>query len=129
VVKGWNTIFSLYGPEAWTRLRDGGTLAASARIVLREMLRSDLPTVERLAFSAGMSARTLQRRLREEGTGFGELLEKVRREIAVKKLSSGDVEIAALARELGYSHTAALTRAVKRWTGRSPRSLLSKTNQ
>jgi AraC-like DNA-binding protein len=119
---------SLPTPEAWTRLRDGGTLAASARIALRVMFRSGTPTIEQLAFSAGMSARTLQRRLREESTAFSMLLDEVRATIAVEKLTSGDIDVATLARELGYSHTAALTRAVKRWTGKTPSGFRPRPN-
>jgi AraC-like DNA-binding protein len=116
-------------PEDWTRLREGGALSASARIVLGVMLRCGTPTVERLASSAGMSVRTMQRRLGEEGTGFAQLLDEVRSEIAKERLSGGDVDAATVAQELGYSHPAALTRAVRRWTGRSPRSFRRGTSR
>jgi hypothetical protein len=48
-------------------LRGDGSLAASARVIVGAMLSDGQPTVERLAAAAGVSVRTLQRRLGEEG--------------------------------------------------------------
>ncbi|WP_158967296.1 helix-turn-helix domain-containing protein [Chachezhania sediminis] len=109
--------------EDWLRLRQDGTLATSARIALTVMLRGGLPTVDHLAFSAGTSVRTLQRRLGEEGTSFAGLLDDVRHRIAIEALGSDGGDIASLASQLGFSHPAAFTRAVRRWTGQSPKAL------
>ena len=64
---------------------------------------------------AGMSARTLQRRLREHGTTLSALVDDVRHELARRYLEGGasSTEIAYL---LGFSHAAAFHRAFKRWT-------------
>ncbi|QEW19408.1 Virulence-regulating protein VirS [Marinibacterium anthonyi] len=106
----------------WLRLREDGTLTASARITLEVMMKGGLPTVEQLAASAGTSVRTLQRRLGQESTTFAMLLDDVRRGIATQALGSRNIDIAALASQMGYSHPGAFTRAVRRWTGLSPRA-------
>ncbi|WP_223420928.1 helix-turn-helix domain-containing protein [Tateyamaria pelophila] len=110
-------------PAEWTRLREDGTLTASARVALAVMIRSGTPTVRQLAYSAGMSVRTLQRRLSAEGADFTRLLDDVRSEVAKQTLATGTVDVSSLSSDLGYSHPAALTRAVRRWTGASPRKL------
>jgi AraC-like DNA-binding protein len=106
-------------------LRGDGTLKGSARLIITEMLPGRTPTVEGLAELAGMSVRTLQRRLDAEGTSFSTLLDDVRRSVAISRLSSGQTSVGALSAELGYARQASLTRAVRRWTGRSPRQVRS----
>lgn len=107
-------------------LRGDGSLAGSARVVLAAMLSDGLPSVERLAAAAGVSARTLQRRLREEGTSFSHLLEAVRRDIALAGLTEGRQAAGEIAVALGYGQQSSLTRAVRRWTGTPPRSIVQR---
>ncbi|WP_299822154.1 AraC family transcriptional regulator [uncultured Jannaschia sp.] len=110
-------------PEDWMPLRGDGTLTYSARIVMSVLLEDDTATIDQLAAASGMSVRSLQRRLGAEGTSFKALLADIRREIALRKLSdrNGSTfgEISAI---LGYSSQSALTRAVRRWTGATPRA-------
>jgi AraC-like DNA-binding protein len=74
----------------------------------------------RIARSLGMSSRTLRRRLAAEGTSIRTLTDQVRREIARALIEDPDVSLASLAARLGFSDQSALTRAFRRWTGRSP---------
>jgi len=67
-----------------------------------------------------LSPRTLQRRLAAEGTGFKELLETTRRDLARGWVRDGSLPLTEIAYRLGYSDAAAFSRAFKRWTGRSP---------
>jgi AraC-like DNA-binding protein len=68
----------------------------------------------------GTSARTLQRRLREEGTSFAAELDAVRRERAEAFLRAPDVSIAEVSWLLGFAEQSAFTRAFRRWTGVAP---------
>ena len=111
-------------PPDWQTLRGDGSLAGSAQVVVAAMLEEGMPTAERLAAAAGLSLRSLQRRLAEEGTSFTTLLEGVRREAALNRISDGRaVRSATVSASLGYSRQSALTRAVRRWTGRPPSHL------
>jgi AraC-like DNA-binding protein len=107
---------------AWQRLREG-SMAGSARHVIRAMLRDGAPTIERLSVLADMSIRTLQRRLAAEGVSFSDLVEQVRRDAAMAALSGSDAAIGDVSANLGYSKQSSLTRAVRRWTGRPPAAL------
>ncbi len=104
-------------------LRGDGTLAGSARLVVRTMLEDGEVTAQRLANTAGWSVRTLQRRLAEEDASFSSILEDVRRDLAIVRLSTGSVTVLDVSSALGYSRQGALTRAVRRWTGQSPSQL------
>lgn len=109
------------GPADWSPLRGDGTLSGTVRPVLAAMLGDAPPSIDRLATAAGLSVRTLQRRLSSEGSSFSALLDDVRRQEALRDLAQGHGSICGLANDLGYSRQAALTRAVRRWTGKAPR--------
>lgn len=106
-------------PPEMVPLRGDGSFAGSARLMLTSMLEDGVPSVEQLAVASGTSVRTLQRRLREDGTSFASLLGEVRRARAVKHLA-GDGSIVSISAELGYQRQASLTRAMRRWTGMPP---------
>ncbi len=67
-----------------------------------------------------LSERSLRRRLTDEGTSFRELLQDARKERAQTILSKPSISLAIAAEQLGYSDTAAFSRAFKEWTGVSP---------
>ena len=73
-----------------------------------------------IANQLGMSVRSLRRQLAEEGTSFGEILDRVRRRLALRYLEDERVSIQQTAWLLGYSEIAAFNHAFKRWTGTSP---------
>jgi AraC-like DNA-binding protein len=73
-----------------------------------------------IAARVDTSPRTLQRRLGEVGTSHERLLDAVRCEVATTRITDTCVGVAELAAALGFSGTAALDRAFKRWTGLTP---------
>ena len=93
---------------------------------VQEELRQGLPvraaSIERIARRLRMSARTLQRRLRQEGTSFQALIDDVRRTMAEVYFSEGKKPLGEVAFMLGYSDLSAFTRAYRRWTGKPPRA-------
>ncbi|MFD0982551.1 helix-turn-helix transcriptional regulator [Tropicimonas aquimaris] len=101
-------------------LAEDSSLAASVRSVIAAMLHGGEPTIERVARAGGMSVRTLQRRLTEEGTSFSVELDRVRRQLAVALLQAPDLDLSDLSERLGYSSTSTLSRAVRRLVGKSP---------
>jgi AraC-like DNA-binding protein len=67
-----------------------------------------------------MSARSLQRRLREEGTTFRNLVDEVRRDLAQDYIGDPGISLMEVAFVLGFSVYSSFSRAYKRWTGMSP---------
>lgn len=76
--------------------------------------------LEAVARSIGMSARTLQRRLKFCGIDFEELLDETRRGEAIRLIAEGVHSMTDIAFKVGYSDSAHFTRAFKRWTGVAP---------
>lgn len=95
-------------------------LAASVRLGLRHALPSGRAGLDYAARLAGVSARTLQRWLWRGGHVFGEMLDDLRREEALRLLAESGVRIVDVAARLGYADQANFTRAFRRWTGKAP---------
>lgn len=73
-----------------------------------------------IANSLGLSERTFARRLSAEGLTFAELLDQLRRELAVRYLKEPDLQVSQVAWLLGFHHPSAFSRACNRWFGKSP---------
>lgn len=99
------------------------TLSDSARILIAGMVEDGDPSLDRLAMLAGRSRRTMQRLLSTEGTSFVELLDEVRRDLALSRLTRSAVPVAEIAGDVGYKTPSSLSRAVRRWTESNPRRL------
>ncbi len=80
-------------------------------------------SLEALAANFNMSSRSLQRRLREEGITFLEIVEEVRKNLSIHYLTSAHLQIKDIAYTLGYNEPSAFLRAFKRWTGKYLQSI------
>jgi AraC-like DNA-binding protein len=76
--------------------------------------------IERIAAELKMHPRTLQRRLRDEGQSFAELLSRARYQVAVELLRAAGDDIETISERLGFSDRRSFTRAFTRWAGQSP---------
>lgn len=91
---------------------------------LRQLVRSHLPDgglpVTFAAEAAGLSTRSLQRRLVENGLTYSRLIDQVRFNLVLDLLKDPSMQLMDVALELGYTEPATFTRAFQRWTGTSP---------
>jgi AraC-like DNA-binding protein len=91
---------------------------------VRERIMSDLSNggcyTKRISQELHMSSRTLIRKLESEGTTFTELLDDVRRRLALTYVGDKNIDYCDIAALLGFSHLSAFHRAFKRWTGETP---------
>lgn len=94
--------------------------ARAAREIARRLCDGNLG-LRAIARSLGLSERSLQRHLSQEGYTFEGLVDAIRRESATDLLKDPSLSIGEIAYLLGYSGAAAFHRAFKRWTGSSPR--------
>ncbi|WP_109509100.1 AraC family transcriptional regulator [Nocardioides speluncae] len=98
-------------------------LSAQVRRVLAESLGVVVPSLARSGRLLAMHPRTLQRRLAQEGTTHEAILDDVRREAAHRYITTTDLPLGQVAMLVGFSEQSALTHAVRRWHGTSPREL------
>ncbi|MDX1655152.1 MAG: AraC family transcriptional regulator [Candidatus Competibacteraceae bacterium] len=89
-----------------------------ARLI--EQLPSGQASQESVARAVHLSPRSLQRKLREEGTTYTQLLEDTRRELAAQYVRDARLSINEITYLLGFSEPANFSRSFKRWTGVSP---------
>lgn len=76
--------------------------------------------IEDIAREFNMTARTLQRRLREEDVTYGQLRDNVRHALACELLADPAIGMDVLALRLGFSDTANFYHAFRRWEGATP---------
>jgi AraC-like DNA-binding protein len=106
--------------EAQARQRDDWDLSLRLRRALRTLLLTQRVSAEQVASLVSMHRRTLNRRLKVEGTTFQALLDEVRFEAACQLLDATRIPITEIAMSLGYSETSAFSRAFRRWSGSTP---------
>lgn len=103
-------------------LEDHKWSSGMSRRVYAELTRTPgrFPSIDEIAAGLCINARTLRRRLNEEGTTYLELLASLRQALAVDYLSTSFLEVDDIAAALGFSDAASFRHAFKRWTGRTP---------
>ena len=92
----------------------------TVRWLLERQLSAGRPDILAVAQELGVSDRTLQRRLTEEGTHFQHLLSEVRRGRAHQLLSDPALDLTEVALLLGYEDQSSFFRAFKIWEGVTP---------
>lgn len=83
-------------------------------------------SLEDVAANFNTSVRSLQRKLKEEGITYLEIVDNVKRNLAISYLENSNHQIKDIAYTLGYNGQSAFNKAFKRWTGESPSTYASK---
>jgi AraC-like DNA-binding protein len=92
----------------------------SAEELVLGLLGDGYPGIEAAAEAAGMSSRTMQRRLAEAGVTYKGLVSASRLRLARAWLAETDLPVSEIAARLGYNEASNFTRAFRRETGLSP---------
>ena len=104
-----------------------GDIVALVRRVLRNLLLNGQGAIDEVSGIFEVHKRTLNRRLRERGISFQELVEETRYHIARQMLRETDLAIVEIAAVLDYADAAAFTRAFRRWSGTTPAAWRAQT--
>ncbi len=97
-----------------------GSIRASVETEVQRLLPHGRANVETVAKGLALSVRTLSRKLSGEGTTFAEVVDELRRSLALEYLREPSFTLSQIAWLLGYESPTSFTHAFKRWTGRSP---------
>lgn len=106
--------------EYLARLAGDERLEARVRDLLARLAPHGLPTTVEVAEQMAMSPRTLQRRLKEEGTTLGQITTEVCSDVASQLLLIDGLTVEAVAGRMGFHDSSSFRRAFRRWTGHSP---------
>lgn len=112
--------FERYASGYLEKLAGPKSFVDSVRRAVTDRLAGADPTLESVAKVLGQGERTLQRRLSESGTTFKDLVDDVKRGLALELLAASAIPIAEVGFVLGFSDTSTFYRAFKRWTGGTP---------
>jgi AraC-like DNA-binding protein len=96
------------------------SLAIQVKAMFGYDFSAGFPAFEAISAALNMSAPTLRRRLRGEGTTFQQLKDACRRDAACEALRRGDLSVNDVARQLGFSDPSAFHRSFRKWTGMTP---------
>jgi AraC-like DNA-binding protein len=95
--------------------------ARDVEAVVRSLIPYAPCTIAEVSRALDIASRTLQLRLKEEGTSFSRIHDAVRADLALKYLRYSDLSAAQISETLGYATPTAFSRSFRRWNGESLR--------
>src|SRR3990167_9116967 len=109
-----------YADRLLGEIQQGQSVLDRARLELARQLPEAGADLGLIAARLALSPRTLQRRLREAGLSFNQLVDETRQQLVLHYLRDPALELAEIAFLVGFSEPGSLARAFRRWTGQSP---------
>lgn len=116
-------MWKVFEPDLRRRLGEldaAASMAERVRAVLLELLPGNAATIEKAAERLGLSKRTLQRRLEDEGENFRALVNTTRERLARHYLGNTTMTGNEIAFLLGFEDPNSFYRAFLEWTGQTP---------
>lgn len=98
------------------------SLSLRVKRIVASMLVGCSPSFPQIASALGISARTLRRRLADEGTTITAILDETKAEFARQLIVETRMSIHEIAQTLHYAKPGAFSRAYKGWMGMTPLS-------
>jgi AraC-like DNA-binding protein len=103
---------------------DNASASESTLSYIRSLLADNLAhqdlTLDSFAAICGLHPRRVQRIIKATGTSFSQMKDDVRQSVSEDLLSNTTLPISQIALQVGLSGPAALDRAFRRWTGKTP---------
>lgn len=99
---------------------DSDNLSAQVKAMIGHDFSEGFPGFEAISSALNMSAPTLRRRLKREGTTFQQLKDDARCEAAKLCLDRPELSINEVALQMGFTDPSAFHRSFKKWTGETP---------
>ena len=106
--------------------RTQSSISGQVKWILKRLLAGARPDIVEVARELGLSDRTLQRRIVDDGSTFRQLLLEARQELAREYLNRSGIDVAEVAYLLGYEDPSSFYRAFRTWEGTTPSRLRSK---
>ncbi|MEQ9186326.1 MAG: AraC family transcriptional regulator ligand-binding domain-containing protein [Cryomorphaceae bacterium] len=97
--------------------------------VVVNLVKPEFPAIEQIAAHLNMSVRTFQRKLKEEGHTYKQLIDELRKEFAINYLKKDALTVSEIAYLLDYADASAFVRSFKRWTKTTPAQFRAQANQ
>jgi AraC-like DNA-binding protein len=99
---------------------DKNNLSHVIKNKIYEMLPLGSPSQTQIADHLGMSLRSLQRKLQEQGTNYKDILEQTRKKLSMDYIQQRHLSLSEISYLVGFSSVGNFNRAFKRWTNKTP---------
>jgi len=109
-----------------SRNTSADSFRASVENVVERLLPHAQTEAKKVAEMLGISVGALSRKLAKEGTTFVEVVDQVRRSLALQYLVEPSFTLTQIAWLLGYQRPTSFKQAFRRWTGQSPSAIRGK---
>lgn len=122
-------MWQFFEPSLRQRLSDlerTSGMVERVRSTLLESLPAGVVSMQAISRKLGVSTRTLQRRLQDEGTTFQRTLDGLRDALAHHYLRNTAMSSAEISFLLGFEDANSFARAFQSWTGSTPRATRSR---
>ena len=113
-------MLNAHADDLLKQLEASDTVASEVERRMMADLHTGNVSMKTIASQMGMSRQTLYRQLKQEGTSFDELLDRLRHRLAIDYLEGEKVSVNETAYLVGFSDPSAFSRVFKRWTGHRP---------
>lgn len=119
---GLATYLDAYARDVLARLPPSAAddLPGAVERAVTTSLARGVPEVDAIATALGMSARTLQRRLTEAQTSYQAIVDRARKQLALRYLEDDRLALAEIGFLVGFADPSNFHRAFRRWTGTTP---------
>jgi AraC-like DNA-binding protein len=97
-----------------------GTLRAAVENEVEKLLPHGKASKGTVAKAVALSVRTLSRKLADEGITYEEVVDQLRRSLALQYVKEPSMSVSQIAWLLGYEGSTSFNHAFRRWTGQSP---------
>jgi AraC-like DNA-binding protein len=98
----------------------GRSLSVQVKAMMGHDFSGGFPGFETISSALRVSAPTLRRRLKREGTTFQQLKDEARCEASILWLDRPELSINEVALQMGFTDPSAFHRSFKKWTGKTP---------
>ena len=119
------TLLQTHAELELSRLSHNTSVVQRVERVLASSKPRELPSMETVARTLEISARTLARKLQAQGVSYAQLVEERRSSAAKCLLAGGRHSIQEVASALGFADTPAFHKAFRRWTGLTPKQYIA----
>ena len=96
------------------------SLSSRVKSEIISLMKGEEPTLATVADRLSMGVRTLQLHLKDAGTSYQQLLDEIRKELAVSHLREQSLSTTDIAYLLGFAEPSVFFRSFKKWTGQTP---------
>jgi len=114
-------MFKNYADDFLDNISEEKSISRKVMRLLMDYVPQNRATLENVADNLAIGGRTLQRKLKDEGQTFNEILKDVRKELASRHLQNSQLSISEISYLLGFSEPSIFHRSFKKWTGVTPK--------